>query len=516
MNTVELNSKKLVAALLAAGVLGGVGATAVGQLGERAHAQPAAATAMAAAPAAAGAPAVPLTTPDFAAIAARNGAAVVNISTSGMQRVSDNGDDDEAPAAAEAPQRRAPRGGGSMDDFFSQFGIPPGMFPQGPGGRGMQPQVPTRGQGSGFIVSPDGLILTNAHVVRGAKTVTVKLTDRREFTAKVLGQDPKTDVAVIKIDARNLPTVQLGSSRALRQGEWVLAIGSPFGFENTVTAGVVSAKGRSLPDDSAVPFIQTDVAVNPGNSGGPLFNARGEVVGINSQIYSRSGGYQGVSFAIPIELATHIKEQIVAHGKVEHARLGVTVQEVNQAFADSFKLPRPAGALVAQVEKGSAAEGAGLKAGDVITQVNGQPVVASGDLPAVIGMAQPGESVALQVWRNGTPQTLNARLGGAKGKTEAVADSGGAAGKGRLGLSLRPLQPDEKAAAKVDGGLVVEQAAGAAASAGVQAGDVIVSINGQPAKDVAQVRGIVAKADKSVALLIQRGNERLFVPVQVG
>ncbi|MCB1796990.1 MAG: trypsin-like peptidase domain-containing protein, partial [Candidatus Competibacteraceae bacterium] len=229
-----------------------------------------------------------------------------------------------------------------MQEFFKQFGLPPGAFGFGPGqgqGGGAQ-EAPMRGEGSGFIVSPDGLILTNAHVVRGADEVTVKLTDRREFKAKVLGQDDKTDVAVIKIDAHNLPVMPLGSSKALSTGEWVLAIGSPFGFENSVTAGVVSAKGRSLPDEGMVPFIQTDVAVNPGNSGGLLVNTSGQVVGINSQIYSRSGGYQGVSFAIPIEVALHVKDEIVAHGKVDHAKLGVAVQEVNQSFADSFKLPK--------------------------------------------------------------------------------------------------------------------------------------------------------------------------------
>jgi serine protease Do len=235
--------------------------------------------------------------------------------------------------------------------------------------------------------------------VSGAREVTVKLTDRREFRAKVLGADAKTDIAVLKIEASNLPVATLGKTSDLKVGEWVLAIGSPFGFENTVTAGVVSAKGRSLPDDSAVPFIQTDVAINPGNSGGPLFNTRGEVVGINSQIYSRSGGYQGVSFAIPIDVTARIKNQIVATGKAEHARLGVAVQEVNQAFADAFKLDKPEGALVSMVEKGSPADKAGLQSGDVIRQVDGQPVVSSGDLPAVIGRAAPGDTITLEVWR---------------------------------------------------------------------------------------------------------------------
>ena len=387
MNTsVQWTSKKLVAALIAAGVLGGMGATAVQQAPFAGHAQaqaaPPAVTATAPLPSATG-----VAAPDFSAITARYGPAVVNISTTGTRKVSLQGDDEDDADSAPAAQRGGPDA--QMQEFLRQFGFPPGMFGQGQRG-GPAQELPTRGQGSGFIVSPDGVILTNAHVVRGADEVTVKLTDRREFRAKVLGQDARTDVAVLKIDASGLPTVPLGSSQALKAGEWVLAIGSPFGFENTVTAGVVSAKGRSLPDDSAVPFIQTDVAVNPGNSGGPLFNARGEVVGINSQIYSRSGGYQGVSFAIPIELATHIQRQIVAHGKVEHARLGVTVQEVNQAFADSFRLPRPEGALVSSVEDGGPAARAGLRSGDVITGVNGQRVVASGDLPAIIGMARPG------------------------------------------------------------------------------------------------------------------------------
>jgi serine protease Do len=265
-----------------------------------------------------------------------------------------------------------------------------------------------------------------------------------------------------------------------------------------------------------VPFIQTDVAVNPGNSGGPLFNSRGEVVGINSQIYSRTGGYQGVSFAIPIELALHVKDEIVANGKVEHAKLGVAVQEVNQAFADSFKLAKPEGALVSQVEKGGAADKAGLKPGDVITQVDGKPIVASGDLPALIGMAKPGQKVSIDIWRDGKSEQVTAQLGSLNDKATKVADASESGKGGKLGLSLRPLQPGEKGEAKVDGGLVVEQASGAAARAGVQPGDVIVSVNGQPVKDVEQVRGIVAKADKSVALLVQRKGERIFVPVRVG
>jgi len=511
MNTssfVASTPRRLIAALVAAGALG---AASVGLIsGHQARA-----SAPAPAPLVAQQAALPAGTalPSFAQITAQNGPAVVNISVTGSTRGAQAGgdDDDERPTARQ--QRQAP--GIDPDDpfyeFFRRFGVP------GAGGGGAQPNVPTHGQGSGFIVSADGLVLTNAHVVKGASEVMVKLTDRREFRAKVLGSDPKTDVAVLKIEAKNLPTVRLGSTRDLQVGEWVLAIGSPFGFENSVTAGVVSAKGRSLPDDSLVPFIQTDVAVNPGNSGGPLFNGRGEVVGINSQIYSRSGGYQGVSFAIPIELADKIKEQIVATGKVRHAQLGVAVQEVNQAFAESFQLDKPEGALVASVTKDSPADKAGLQAGDVIRQVDGQPIVASGDLPAWVGQAQPGQKARLSVWRQGKPVELTVTLGDAsdKGKNaQAKADE--AVGKGQLGLSLRPLDPDERREVGVKEGLVIEQARGPAAAAGVQAGDVLLAINGAPAKDIEQVRAAMAKAGKSVALLIERNGDKIFVPVRLG
>jgi serine protease Do len=320
---------------------------------------------------------------------------------------------------------------------------------------------------------------------------------------------------VLKINANNLPVVTLGTSESLRVGEWVLAIGAPFGFENTVTAGVVSAKGRSLPDDSAVPFIQTDVAVNPGNSGGPLFNARGEVVGINSQIYSQSGGYQGVSFAIPIDLASKIKDQIVAHGKVEHAKLGVAVQEVNQSLADSFGLERPEGALVANVEKGSAADRAGLQPGDVIRGANGKPIVASGDLPAIVGLSQPGEKLSLDVWRQGKPLKLTAELTRSSDKVVAAAPADGANG-GRIGLALRSLDPQERKEAGVRSGVVVEDVGGPAEAAGVEAGDIVLAVNGTPVTTVDQVRAAVAKSQKSVALLIQRGDEKIFVPIRLG
>ena len=434
--------------------------------------------------------------PDFSQITARYGPAVVNISVSGTRKA--------------AGLQSGPEGfEGDPFEFFRRF-------QQGQGGNVTPRNVPVRGQGSGFILSADGSILTNAHVVKDASEVTVKLTDRREFRAKVLGADSKTDVAVLKIEARDLPVVALGNVKDLRVGEWVLAIGSPFGFENSVTAGVVSAKGRSLPADSAVPFIQTDVAVNPGNSGGPLFNSRGEVVGINSQIYSQSGGYQGVSFAIPIDVATHVKNQIVATGKVQHARLGVAVQEVNQALADSFNLDRPEGALVSSVENGSPADKAGLQPGDVIRGVDGQPVVASGDLPAIISRSAPGESVKLEVWRKGGRVELSARLANASDKVAKAQADPEATGGAKLGLALRPLERGEARQAGVTGGLLVEDASGAAAQAGVETGDVLLAVNGAPVTTIDQVRSVMARAGKSVALLIQRGEDKIFVPVRIG
>jgi len=511
MNTILSTPRRLVMALVAAGAIGALGATGAGLVGTRSAAQ-ATESAVAAQPAALNLPAV--NAPNFADITARNGAAVVNISVVGSSRAMS---DDEGDQASER-QQQGP--GISPDDpffeFFRQFGIPGMPGGQGMGPRAQQPDTPMRGQGSGFIVSSDGVILTNAHVVRGAKEVTVKLNDRREFRAKVLGADPKTDVAVLKIDASGLPTVKLGQTSQLRVGDWVLAIGSPFGFENSVTAGVVSAKGRSLPDDSFVPFLQTDVAINPGNSGGPLFNAQGEVVGINSQIYTRSGGYQGVSFAIPIELATRVQQQIQTTGKAQHAKLGVSVQEVNQAFADSFKLDKPEGALVASVEKNGPAAKAGLEPGDVVRKVDGKPVVGSGDLPAFIGQALPGQKVTLEVWRKGESKTLSATLGDASDKAVKVAKSSPDGDKGKLGLALRPLQPEEMQQIGVDSGLLVAQASGPAAAAGISQGDVLLSINGAPAGNIEEVRAAVAKADKTVAVLIWRDGNKIFVPVRLG
>jgi serine protease Do len=434
--------------------------------------------------------------PDFSTIAARNGPAVVNISVTGSAKVGY-----QLPGQGDASPLDDP-----LFDFFRRFQAP----------RSGVREAPMRGHGSGFIVTADGMIMTNAHVVRGASEVIVKLTDRREFRAKVLGSDAKTDIAILKIEARNLPVVPLAKVDNLRVGEWVLAIGSPYGFDSTVTAGVVSAKGRSLPDDSNVAFIQTDVAINPGNSGGPLFNSRGEVVGVNSQIFSQTGGYQGLSFAIPIDVANNVRRQIVATGKVEHAKLGVMVQEVNQAFADSFKLASPEGALIANVEPGGPADKAGLKAGDVLRKMNGKSIIGSSDLPAQVGAAAPGDKVALELWRDGKMLSLQATLGNVTDQVTGNGRADAPAGKIKLGLMLRPLQPAEERAAGIKLGLLIEGADGAALDAGVQQGDVLLSINGKTVGTMAEVRALLSESTRSVALLILRGNDRIFIPVRLG
>jgi serine protease Do len=502
-----ITAKRLTLALCAAGVIGGaVGAIAVNHNNAVASAAAAAAPVaeVAAAPALAPAPQpAGVMLPDFTQLVKRNGPAVVNVRVVGTTKVSNQ-------------QRGMPEM--DEDDPFFQF-FRPFMNPNPrQGQRGQQRGIPVRGEGSGFIVSADGVILTNAHVVRDASEVTVKLQDRREFRAKVLGSDPKTDVAVLKIDAKNLPVVPLGNTRNLQVGEWVLAIGSPYGLESTVTAGVVSAKGRTLPGDGGVPFIQTDVAVNPGNSGGPLFNTRGEVVGINSQIYSQTGGYQGVSFAIPIDVAARIKDQIVATGKVQHAKLGVEVQEVGQGMADAFRLDTVEGALIANVERGGPGDKAGLKSGDVVRKVDGQPIVSSGDLPAMMSIARPGQKITLEVWRDGKALQLTATLGNSIDKAEPgerpeVASVDKSA---KLGLALRPLEPIERRQSGIAQGLVIEDVGGAAAAADIQPGDVLLAVNGKPVTSVEQVRDLVGKAAKSVALLIQRGNDRIFIPVRIG
>lgn len=446
--------------------------------------------------AAAGAVATPVAgIVDFSDIVARYGPAVVNISVTGkVQPTVMNG------------------GGPQMNpndpfyQFFRHFG-PQFQIPQGG-------QI-EHAEGSGFIVSSNGVILTNAHVVKGAQEVTVKLTDRREFKAKVIGTDHQTDIAVLKINANNLPTVKIGDPNATRVGEPVLAIGSPYGFENTATSGIVSAKSRSLPDDTYVPFIQTDAAVNPGNSGGPLFNDRGEVIGINSQIFTESGGYQGLSFAIPINVATKVQAQLMQYGKVTRGRLGVTIQEVNQALADSFGLKTPHGALVSAVEKGSPAERAGLEPGDVIVALNGRAINHSSDLPARVADLKPGTPAQVDIIRKGEKKSVTVKVGEMKPDQVASNDQS-AAQQGRLGLAVRPLTRGEKKQAGVTGGLLVEAVSGPAARAGIEAGDVVLSLNGVAVNSVEQLRGLVAKAGKHVALLVKRDEGKIFIPVDLG
>ena len=431
--------------------------------------------------------------PDMSSIVARNGASVVNISVSSTHKTSAG-----RPGAPQIdPDDPLP-------EFFRRY--------RGPQQQG---EAPMRGLGSGFIVSADGTILTNAHVVDGADEVIVKLKDKREFKAKVLGADRTTDVAVLKIEAKDLPAVKIGKAADTRVGEWVLAIGSPFGFENSASAGIVSANSRSLPDGSYVPFIQTDVAVNPGNSGGPLFNMAGEVIGINSQIYSRSGGYQGLSFAIPIDLAMRIEQQLVTGGKVQRGRLGVAIQEVNQSLADSFGLKKPAGALVSSVEKDSPAAKAGLESGDVILAINGKEITSSGELPAIVSGMAPGESAKLQVWRNGNAREIDVKVGQFSEEKVASAEQPEAA-KGRLGVVVRPLTPEEQRRAEVNGGVVVQDVAGAAAKAGIKAGDIVLSVNGERITSTEQLRDLVTKAGKRIAVLVERGDSRIFIPVDLG
>jgi len=444
-------------------------------------------------------PPVPVTVnsaglPDFSGLVEAYGRAVVNVATVGRVQTSRR---DVPGIAPDDP----------LHDFFERFG-----FGQGMPGR----QPPSRGEGSGFIVSPDGYLMTNAHVVANADEVTVRMTDRREYSAKVIGVDERTDVAVLKIDATDLPYVRLGDPEAVKVGEWVVAIGSPFGFENSVTAGIVSAKSRSLPGDAYTPFIQTDVAVNPGNSGGPLFNLNGEVVGINSQIYSRTGGYQGVSFAIPIDVAVSVRDQLIENGRVERGRIGVTIQDVDQALADSFGLDRPRGALVSSVEKGGPAEDAGIKPGDVILAVNGREVGHSGQVPPLVAAVKPGQRAELRIWRDRAEKEFAVKVDALEEERSArVIDVGGDEG-GRLGLAVRPLTPSERRDADTSGRLLVEDVEGPAAMAGVEPGDILLAVNGRQVTTVRELRDAVEDSGKTVALLIQRGEAQIYVPVRVG
>lgn len=421
---------------------------------------------------------------DFSNIVERYGSAVVNITVLGRSHRGNSND--------------------PFFEFFRRFGA----IPQQPG------QQVVQGLGSGFLISTDGLILTNAHVIDQGQEVQVKLTDRREFKAKVLGADRLSDVAVLKIEGKDLPSVKLGNPANVRVGEPVLAIGSPFGFENSVSSGIISAKSRSLQNDSVVPFIQTDVAVNPGNSGGPLFNLRGEVIGINSQIYSKTGGFQGLSFAIPIDIAMKIQDQITRTGRVTRGRLGVSTQDVTQALADSLGLKKPQGGLVNWIDRGGPAERAGLRAGDVIVRLGDTEIRQSADLPGLISNLKPGSSVTLEVVRNGATKQLSATVGKIEDRTVAPAAET-APGVGRFEVVVRALTRNELRQLGVNGALLVEEAAGTAAQAGIGDGDIILAVNGNPVATPEQMQRIVQRANKSITVLVQRENSRIYIPVNL-
>jgi len=446
--------------------------------------------------------------PDFTDLVDKHGGAVVNISTTQTSR---------NPMAGGGRLPNIPEDD-PLYEFFRRFMPGPGT-PGAPGG-GTPREFQSQSLGSGFIISADGFVLTNAHVVEAADEITVKLTDKRELKAKVIGSDRRTDIALLKIDANGLPFVRFGNPERLRVGEWVVAIGSPFGFENTVTAGIVSAKGRSLPQENFVPFIQTDVAVNPGNSGGPLFNLRGEVVGVNSQIYSRTGGFMGLSFAIPIDVAMDIQQQLRTSGKVTRGRIGVVIQPVTKELADSFGLAKPQGALVSSVEKGGPAEKAGLEPGDVILRFDGRPVSSSEDLPRIVGGTKPGSKASVQVWRNKATRdfpVVVAELQDDRGGQKPRSGKPPAAQPGVLGMSLAELTDAQKKELKVENGVVVTEVQGAAARAGIRKGDVVTAVNNQDVKSIEHFRELMTQVEKGriVALLVRRAGNSLYIPFRV-
>jgi serine protease Do len=456
--------------------------------------------------------------PDFADLVEQVGPAVVNIRTSAKV------------ATATRSQEGAPDA--EMQEFFRRFfGIP---IPRQQDPRRGQPQQPDesegggdstpRGVGSGFIIAADGLVMTNAHVVEGADEVIVRLTDKREFKAKVVGADKRTDVAVLRIEATGLPTVRFGDVGKLRVGEWVIAIGSPFDLDNTVTAGIVSAKARDTGD--LVPFIQTDVAINPGNSGGPLINMRGEVVGINSQIYSRSGGYMGISFAIPIDEATRVADQLKSGGRVVRGRIGVQIGEVTKEVAESLGLPKAAGALVRSVEPEGPAEKAGLEAGDIVTRFDGKVVDKWSDLPRLVGNTRPGTKSTLQVLRRGATRDLAVTVTELEPEVRPVAQRGKADPKtppastqiASLGLTLMDLTAEQRKELKLKGGVLITAAEGPAARAGVQEGDLVLAVANSEVSDARQLEALVSKLDKvrPVNLLLRRGEWAQYVVIRPG
>lgn len=431
--------------------------------------------------------------PDFTALIESQGPSVVNVVTS------------RAPRAGEDPLAGLPDD--PFFDFFRRFIPLPDEMPA--------PQ----GLGAGFIISSDGIILTNAHVVADAESVTVRLADdKREFEGKVLGSDRRTDIAVVKIDATDLPVARLGSSKAVKPGEWVAAIGSPFGFSNTITAGIVSATERALPQESFVPLIQTDVAVNPGNSGGPLLNVRGEVIGINSMIYSRTGGYMGVSFAIPIEVALDVAQQLRTRGKVTRGRIGVAVQPVTAELAQAFRLDSPTGALIGQLEAGGPAARAGLKSGDIILAYNGEPIEEFSELPRRVAASPPGSEARIDIWRDGARRRFAATVGElVEPETQAAdRDAGPEPEPDRFGLVLEELSPEERRQLDIDFGLRVERLAGAAARSRLRRGDVITAINDRRFSSQAEFDRLMAQVRPGapIALLVRRGESYEYIALE--
>ena len=436
--------------------------------------------------------------PDFTDLAEKQGAAVVNISTTQIMR-----NEQILPNVPE---------GDPFYDFFRHFA----------------PQMPREQElqslGSGFIISADGYIMTNAHVVDHADKITVRLTDKREFRAKVIGADKRTDVALLKIEASGLPKVNVGDPNKLKVGEWVVAIGSPFGFDSSVTAGIVSAKGRSLPQDNYVPFIQTDVAINPGSSGGPLFNMNEEVVGINSQIYTRSGGSMGLSFAIPIDVAMQVSDQLRTSGKVTRGRIGVTIQELTQELAESFGLSKPNGALISSVEKNAPADKAGIEASDVILKFDGKAVNSSSDLPRMVAAIKPGIKVVVELWRKGEAKKVTVEVAElpedgmlARASKKKQDDDVGET-ISRLGIAVSELTKEQQQELQINGGLLVEDAKGSAArAAGLHQGDVLLAIGNAPIRSLAQFNEFIKRVPKgrNVALLVRRDDNASYVAIKL-
>ena len=440
--------------------------------------------------------------PDFSILAEEQGNKVVNISSIVERRVN---------------QGNVPFQDERMQEFFKRFGIPnfPGIPPQG---GDQSPQESINGTGSGFIIESNGYIITNAHVVAQADTVVVKLADKREFKAEILGMDRRTDVALLKIKAKNLPKVELGNPEKIKVGQWVAAIGSPFGLENTMTVGVVSAKGRALPQENFVPFIQTDVAINPGNSGGPLFNTEGEVIGINSQIYSRTGGYMGLSFAIPIDVAINVADQLKKNGKVIRGWLGVAIQEVTEELSESFGLDNTSGALIAMVEKASPAEKGGIQPGDIILKFNNNVIVSSSDLPKFVGTIKPFTKVPVEILRKGKKIKLDVKVGEMPSEETVVASRESKINEvNRIGLSLRQLNNDDRKKINGRNGLLVVKVEGSASTSGIRTGDVILAFNNSAVESIASFNKKIRRVPKgkTIALLIYRNGNTIYIPVKV-